>query len=81
EFIRKMLDKNEKTRMSSDQTLKHQWVAGQGARDDRADELRGVSSPEEPEDSTNNADMAEANVNDGIKERRQELIKRLNKEH
>jgi len=77
EFVRKMLDKVEKTRMDSQQVVDHPWVAGKGA--ETTDTSMDVGEKADSEDVGDG--MAEGGVNDGIKERRQELINRLNKEH
>lgn len=75
EFIRKMLEKSEKLRMSSSEVMSHEWIAGKfGKPVDVADK-----PVEEPGDRDADG-MAEAGVNDGIKERRQELIQRMNRE-
>jgi len=77
EFIRKMLDKVEKTRLDSQQAVDHPWVAGKGA--EVTDTSMDVGEKADSEDVGDG--MTEGGVNDGIKERRQELINRLNKEH
>jgi len=78
EFIRKMLDKVEKHRFDSQQVVDHAWVAGKGAEQTTP----SVEVEDKTGDDEINGDgMAEGGVNDGIKERRQELINRLNKEH
>jgi len=75
EFIRKMLEKHEKSRMSSSDVMAHPWIAGKfGKPPDGADK-----PAEEPDDHQADG-MQEAGVNDGIKERRQELIQRMNRE-
>lgn len=76
EFVRKMLDKVEKSRLSSTEALNHAWIASKG----RNGEHKVTNDTDDTTDA-GTEQLAEANVNDGIKERRQELIKRLNKEH
>lgn len=76
EYIRKMLDKVEKTRMSSQEAISHAWVAGKGVAVDVDISSKTQDDPHETGDG-----MAESGVNDGVKERRQELIKRLHKEN
>eukprot|EP00933_Yihiella_yeosuensis_P033266 TRINITY_DN27000_c0_g1_i1.p1 TRINITY_DN27000_c0_g1~~TRINITY_DN27000_c0_g1_i1.p1 ORF type:complete len:769 (-),score=217.56 TRINITY_DN27000_c0_g1_i1:132-2438(-) len=75
EFIKKLLDKNEKARMNSTEALNHAWVAGKGRAVEHKTDGKDDEQPAE------GSDIKEGDVNDGIKERRQELIKRLNKEH
>lgn len=75
EFIRKMLEKNEKLRMSSSEVMSHEWIAGKFGKPVDV----GDKPVEEPGDRDADG-MAEAGVNDGIKERRQELIQRMNRE-
>jgi len=75
EFIRKMLEKNEKARLSSSEAMAHPWIAGKfGKSPDGGDKLAEEEGDKEADG------MAEAGVNDGIKERRQELILRMNRE-
>lgn len=74
EFIRKMLEKVENKRLSSEEVMAHPWVAKKAAGDTPAG-----GSPQE--DSTDGRELREELVNDGIKERRQELISRLNQEN
>jgi len=75
EYIRKMLDKNEKTRMSSAEVMAHPWIAGKFGKAQEAGD-----KPTEEEGDKEADGMVEAGVNDGIKERRQELIQRMNRE-
>eukprot|EP00930_Biecheleria_cincta_P095298 TRINITY_DN87279_c0_g1_i1.p1 TRINITY_DN87279_c0_g1~~TRINITY_DN87279_c0_g1_i1.p1 ORF type:complete len:771 (+),score=157.91 TRINITY_DN87279_c0_g1_i1:64-2376(+) len=77
EYIRRMLDKVEKTRISSQEAINHAWVAGKGVNVVDVD----ISSKGNEQDTSETGEgMAESGVNDGVKERRQELIKRLHKE-
>jgi len=75
EYIRKMLDKSEKTRMSSSEVMAHPWIAGKFGQT-----TAGDNKPTEEEGDKEADGMVEAGVNDGIKERRQELILRMNRE-
>ncbi|CAJ1357773.1 unnamed protein product [Effrenium voratum] len=75
EFIRKMLDKSEKTRMSATDVMNHPWIAGKFGK---VEDSNGKAGEEEGDKDADG--MAEAGVNDGIKERRQELIQRMNRE-
>mmetsp|Transcript_174508 Transcript_174508/g.553940 ORF Transcript_174508/g.553940 Transcript_174508/m.553940 type:complete len:780 (-) Transcript_174508:217-2556(-) len=72
EFIKTLLDKNEKTRPTADMVMLHKWVAESTSREDGRIEACG--------DDEGTENLREENVNDGIKERRQELISRLNRE-
>jgi len=75
EYIRKMLEKSEKSRMSSKEVMSHPWIDGKFGK------VAGNENPATVEDGDKDADgMMEAGVNDGIKERRQELIQRMNRE-
>jgi len=74
EYIRKMLDKEEKTRMSSSEVMAHPWIAGKQSVT-QSGEKAGDEEADKDADG-----MMEAGVNDGIKERRQELIQRMNRE-
>jgi serine/threonine protein kinase len=76
EFIKKMLKKKEDERLDSVQVIAHPWVAVAGSAKD----------PPQVEKDDGEASGAPQNMrvdtaNEGIKERRQELINRLNKEH
>lgn len=78
DFIKKMLEKKEASRSSSDQVMAHPWLnqTGNGKRvsdDATAAEGEGDEGPQQ--------NLRVDTANDGIKERRQELINRLNKEH
>jgi len=73
EFIKRMLDKVEKSRPDADTVMSHAWVA-QTSRRDEGQAQHGCD-----EDKAE-GQLREDAVNDGIKERRQELISRLNKE-
>ncbi|CAE7398425.1 unnamed protein product [Symbiodinium natans] len=75
EYIRKMLDKGEKSRMSSAEVMAHPWIAGKFGQT-----TAGDNKPTEEEGDKEADGMVEAGVNDGIKERRQELILRMNRE-
>mmetsp|Transcript_76031 Transcript_76031/g.181856 ORF Transcript_76031/g.181856 Transcript_76031/m.181856 type:complete len:765 (-) Transcript_76031:159-2453(-) len=75
EFIRKMLEKPEKTRMSASDVMNHPWIAGKFGK---VEDSNGANKEEEGDKDADG--MAEAGVNDGIKERRQELIQRMNRE-
>lgn len=77
EFIKRMLDKVEKTRISADGVMAHAWIASKG----RTQEPPAVGPAEEADNTGSAPNLREDVVNDGIKERRQELINRLNKEH
>ncbi|CAJ1374324.1 unnamed protein product [Effrenium voratum] len=66
EFIRKMLDKSEKTRMSATDVMNHPWIAGKFGK---VEDSNGKAGEEEGDKDADG--MAEAGVNDGIKERRQ----------
>jgi len=74
EFIKKMLDKQEKSRYSSDLVMSHPWVQENGRRSAGATDSKD-------DEKTEGEGLREEVVNDGIKERRQELINRLNREH
>mmetsp|Transcript_59337 Transcript_59337/g.193545 ORF Transcript_59337/g.193545 Transcript_59337/m.193545 type:complete len:787 (+) Transcript_59337:86-2446(+) len=71
-FIKTLLDKNEKTRPTADMVMLHKWVAESTRREDGRIAARG--------DDEGTGNLRGENVNDGIKERRQELISRLNRE-
>uniref|UniRef100_A0A7S2P3Y2 Protein kinase domain-containing protein n=1 Tax=Zooxanthella nutricula TaxID=1333877 RepID=A0A7S2P3Y2_9DINO len=73
EFIRKMLDKVEKTRPTADAVMSHQWVESSARRE-------GSVSKDQDTEETADGNLREENVNDGVKERRQELMQRLNRE-
>mmetsp|Transcript_60680 Transcript_60680/g.159540 ORF Transcript_60680/g.159540 Transcript_60680/m.159540 type:complete len:780 (-) Transcript_60680:278-2617(-) len=75
EFIKKMLDKVEKSRPSADLVMAHPWVSENGRQ------LGGGSSASLDDKDEGGQELREDVVNDGIKERRQELINRLNREH
>eukprot|EP00913_Durusdinium_trenchii_P031079 g29103.t1 len=66
EYIRKMLDKEEKTRMSSSEVMAHPWIAGKQSVT-QSGEKAGDEEADKDADG-----MMEAGVNDGIKERRQD---------
>mmetsp|Transcript_14686 Transcript_14686/g.37679 ORF Transcript_14686/g.37679 Transcript_14686/m.37679 type:complete len:781 (-) Transcript_14686:351-2693(-) len=74
EFIKRMLDKVEKSRPSSDLVMTHQWVQETGGRHDPFNQTS-------TDEAVTGHDLREEVVNDGVKERRQELIHRLNREH
>jgi len=76
EFIKKMLKKKEEERLSSVEVVAHPWVAVAGSAKD--------APPVEKDDGESSGapqNMRVDTANEGIKERRQELINRLNKEH
>lgn len=78
DFIKRQLEKAEKSRMSADEVMEHQWIRENGMKGSTS---TGESFKDDANDQANKADLREDNVNDGIKERRQELIQRLNMEH
>mmetsp|Transcript_81499 Transcript_81499/g.174612 ORF Transcript_81499/g.174612 Transcript_81499/m.174612 type:complete len:789 (+) Transcript_81499:83-2449(+) len=75
DFIKRMLDKVEKTRPSSEMIMQHQWVTSK----------QGIKKEEESKDSAGDhedagAQLVKDDANEGIKERRQELLYRMNLE-
>ncbi|CAK0836086.1 unnamed protein product [Prorocentrum cordatum] len=77
DFIKKILEKKEAARLSADQVMAHGWVdPGNGKRSSSSRAAVDAGDDEGP-----TQDMRVEDANDGIKERRQELINRLNKEH
>jgi serine/threonine protein kinase len=80
EFIKKMLEKKEASRYSSDAVMAHKWVATD-QKGKKKPEARHSADASEGKDEEGNEDFRVDAANDGIKERRQELINRLNKEH
>jgi len=74
EFIKRMLDKVESSRPTADAVMAHPWVSDSSRREGR------VVSTGSEDDQGLGGNLREEHVNDGIKERRQELINRLNRE-
>lgn len=74
EFIKQMLDKAEKTRPDANSVMAHAWLA---TKEGRGTDAIAVASNE---DATPAEGMKEEGVGEHVKERRQELIGRLNKE-
>jgi len=74
DFILRMLEKSEDRRLASDGVMSHQWLARRGSGGP-------VQAEASEEDHGGGAELRENLVNHGIKERRQELISRLNKEN
>jgi hypothetical protein len=77
ELIKKMLEKKEALRFDSTQVMSHQWLSDGSKKEDKPGEKRESETGEEA--PTENLRVDDAN--EGIKERRQELLDRLNKEH
>jgi serine/threonine protein kinase len=78
EFIKKMLEKKEALRFDSNQVMAHAWVAEGGKK---ASDSGSTAAHTEEGEEADTANLRVDDANDGIKERRQELINRLNKEH
>lgn len=73
DFIKRMLDKVEKTRPDAETVMLHKWVSENTKRVEETDS-GGIDEKEASEN------LRTDDANDGIKERRQELINRLNRE-
>jgi serine/threonine protein kinase len=80
EFTKKMLEKKEALRFSSDQVMAHAWV-NDSSSSTKGAAANGAAAAEHEGEEGNTGMMEGDAANDGIKERRQELINRLNKEH
>lgn len=86
DLIRKMLEKSEKARLTAEEVMDHAWIAKKDS-DLHTSEKGSEHKPTPAKAGEEEAPPTDANglredlVNDGIKERRQELINRLNKEH
>ncbi|CAK0890323.1 unnamed protein product, partial [Prorocentrum cordatum] len=78
DFIRKAIAKKEAARISADQVMAHRWV-GHGVEEAEVSAHRTISDA--ADDDGQIQDMRIDDADDGIKERRQELIDRLNEEH
>lgn len=72
DYIRRMLDKVESTRPSADEVMQHSWVA--------IKPNTGGNSESEGEEA-DAPGIERDSANEAVKERRQELIKRLDLEH
>mmetsp|Transcript_60102 Transcript_60102/g.127332 ORF Transcript_60102/g.127332 Transcript_60102/m.127332 type:complete len:789 (-) Transcript_60102:190-2556(-) len=73
DYIRSMLQKVEKLRPTADEVMQHKWLSESRQRE-------AYSGQAGADDHQGTDNLREDNVNDGIKERRQELISRLNRE-
>lgn len=82
DFVKKMLDKSEKTRLSANKVMQHPWLVDnmKGKPGNSTENVATTPGAKEEEDP-GTQDMREDDVNDGIKERRQELKTRLIKEN
>mmetsp|Transcript_75881 Transcript_75881/g.180306 ORF Transcript_75881/g.180306 Transcript_75881/m.180306 type:complete len:769 (+) Transcript_75881:82-2388(+) len=82
DWVKKMLTKDETKRMDANQTMAHEWIATHGCRDrpdrkgDQGTDDKGDTEPGEGGPSLLRVDGA----NDGVQERRRELVDRLNDE-
>jgi len=72
EFIRKMLEKKERMRPSSDTVMSHPWVAAQSST---------PVTGESPDGREDGELIVHDGADAGVRERRQELMKRLDLEH
>jgi len=75
DVIRGMLEKTERSRLSSDAVMSHEWFSNNKQRPSEGDGSGAVSQSEEE------SKVSPDEVNTDIRERRQELISRLNREH
>lgn len=80
DFIKRMLEKKESARYSSDAIMGHKWVAEKSSKTKSAQADGGGGKDDDEKDGKEEDFRVDA-ANDGVKERRQELINRLNKEH
>jgi len=80
DFIKKMLDKSERTRLNSNQVMAHPWLVD-NMKKEAGSAKQAAGNKEDDHEKHTGEDLREDNVNDGIKERRQELKSRLLKEN
>lgn len=92
EYIKKLLEKDERNRVDSTQAINHPWIvdnikkSGAAANlsagaSEMAEVVPAANAKDDDDHAAHPEGLREDNVNDGIKERREELIKRLNKEN
>mmetsp|Transcript_127422 Transcript_127422/g.366466 ORF Transcript_127422/g.366466 Transcript_127422/m.366466 type:complete len:911 (+) Transcript_127422:101-2833(+) len=76
DLILRMLEKQEQARLSAQEAADHPWLSG-------VDNRRGSTgmTVSEEDDGSGGAALREQQVNDGVKERRQVLMDRLNEMH
>eukprot|EP00747_Dinoflagellata_sp_TGD_P095108 gnl/TRDRNA2_/TRDRNA2_166350_c0_seq2.p1 gnl/TRDRNA2_/TRDRNA2_166350_c0~~gnl/TRDRNA2_/TRDRNA2_166350_c0_seq2.p1 ORF type:complete len:778 (+),score=217.81 gnl/TRDRNA2_/TRDRNA2_166350_c0_seq2:90-2423(+) len=82
DYIRQMLQKEEAKRISAEDIMVHPWITSGGKMDGGGGGggQQDAAGGEEEDTGGGNA-MREVNVNEGIKDRRNELIDRLQEEH
>jgi len=78
ELIKKMLEKKEALRFDSTRVMSHRWLSDGSKKEDKTGDTRESEAAGEEAPAEN---LRVDDANEGIKERRQELIDRLNKEH
>lgn len=77
EFVRKHLHKSEHLRFDAEEVLQHPWIV----QNDATASLPSPSSGADGDAEQTGGELREPDVNNGIKQRRQELIHRLHREH
>merc|ERR1712187_1040645 len=79
DFMRKMLTKDEAKRASADEIMAHPWIVQKGGQggDDGGGFQSHMSSQEDGAEDKGMA-VREAGADDGVQERRRELMERLN---
>jgi hypothetical protein len=77
EMVKKMLEKKEALRFDAAQMMAHAWVSDGTKKEDKTEPKQVVADGDEAPTEDFRVDQA----NEGIQERRQELLYRLNKEH
>mmetsp|Transcript_49402 Transcript_49402/g.141342 ORF Transcript_49402/g.141342 Transcript_49402/m.141342 type:complete len:777 (+) Transcript_49402:98-2428(+) len=76
DYLRGMLSKEEKKRSSADDVMAHAWICGNSTKQNEEDPVEAANTSEDF-----GAGLHKDGADEGVTERRRELMDRLNKEH
>jgi serine/threonine protein kinase len=80
QYVRGMLTKDEAKRLDADQVVEHKWITTTGVTGSREKPDGSLSESTQSTDA-NSAAVRVDGADDGVAERRRELLERLNKDH